>query len=99
MTTPGQLHRAWSSGSGSGSVTSEGRRLASAALTWAEAHLTRQYTNLNLLVSGLTATVKPTHAKIRRGGYRAVHGPDGVDQVAEVDEPGRGVVLQDSRHR
>lgn len=33
-------------------------------------HPTRQYTNLNLLVSGLPVSVKAPHAKVRRDGYR-----------------------------
>ncbi|WP_106965008.1 hypothetical protein [Amycolatopsis orientalis] len=32
-------------------------------------HPTSQYTNLNLLVSGLPVSVKPAHAKVRRQGY------------------------------
>ncbi|GAA5169402.1 hypothetical protein [Amycolatopsis dongchuanensis] len=36
-------------------------------------HPTSQYTNLNLLVSGLPISVKPAHAKVRRDGYRQPH--------------------------
>ncbi|GAB3396093.1 hypothetical protein GCM10027360_91150 [Amycolatopsis echigonensis] len=36
----------------------------------AKVHPTSQYTNLNLLVSGLPVSVKAPHAKVRRDGYR-----------------------------
>jgi hypothetical protein len=56
-------HWAPASGSGGEAHLREGMHHAGAV------HPTSQYTNLNLLVSGLPVSVKTAHAKIRRTGY------------------------------
>lgn len=57
---------------GSDPITVAARRAKSpnGSSTGSIVHPTSQYTNLNLLVSGLPVSVKRAHTKVRRDGYR-----------------------------